>query len=64
MYRRGDLGQVARALRLLNALRGFRRGRTLTELAAEVDVSVRTVRRDLADLEYPLHEPRLSRSAA
>jgi predicted DNA-binding transcriptional regulator YafY len=50
MYRRGDLGQVARALRVLNALRGFRRGRTLAALATEVDVSVRTVRRDLADL--------------
>jgi predicted DNA-binding transcriptional regulator YafY len=50
MYRRGDLGQVARALRVMNALRGFRRGRTLTALADEVDVSVRTIRRDLADL--------------
>lgn len=50
MYRRGDLAQVARAFRVLNALRGFRRGRTLAALAAEVDVSVRTVRRDLADL--------------
>ena len=35
---------------MLNALRGFRRGRTLAALAAEVDVSVRTIRRDLADL--------------
>jgi predicted DNA-binding transcriptional regulator YafY len=50
VYRRGDLGQVARALRIVNALRGFRRGRTLAVLAAEVDVSVRTVRRDIADL--------------
>jgi predicted DNA-binding transcriptional regulator YafY len=50
MYRRGDLGQVARAFRVLNALRGFRRGRTLVALAADVDVSVRTIRRDLADL--------------
>lgn len=50
MYRRGDLGQVARALRIVNALRGFRRGRTLAALATEVDVSVRTVRRDIADL--------------
>jgi proteasome accessory factor B len=50
MYRRGDLGQVARAFRVLNALRGFRRGRTLTALAGEVDVSVRTIRRDIADL--------------
>jgi predicted DNA-binding transcriptional regulator YafY len=50
VYRRGDLSQVARAFRVLNALRGFRRGRTLAALAAEVDVSVRTVRRDLADL--------------
>jgi proteasome accessory factor B len=31
-------------------LRGFRRGRSLVALAAEVDVSVRTIRRDLADL--------------
>jgi proteasome accessory factor B len=50
VYRRGDLGQVARAFRVVNALRGFRRGRTLATLAAEVDVSVRTIRRDLADL--------------
>jgi predicted DNA-binding transcriptional regulator YafY len=50
MYRRGDLGQVARAFCVVNAMRGFRRGRTLAALAAEVDVSVRTIRRDLADL--------------
>jgi predicted DNA-binding transcriptional regulator YafY len=50
VYRRGDLGQVARALRVMDALRGFRRGRTLAELAAEVDVSERTIRRDIADL--------------
>jgi predicted DNA-binding transcriptional regulator YafY len=50
VYRRGDLGQVTRAFRVLNALRGFRRGRKLAALAAEVDVSVRTIRRDLADL--------------
>jgi predicted DNA-binding transcriptional regulator YafY len=50
VYRRGDLGQVARALRVLDALRGFRHGRALSELAAEVGVSERTVRRDLAEL--------------
>jgi predicted DNA-binding transcriptional regulator YafY len=50
MYRRGDIGQVARALRILDALRGFRRGRTLVDLAAIADASVRTVRRDLAEL--------------
>lgn len=38
------------ALRILNALRGFKQGRTLADLAAEVGVSERTVRRDLADL--------------
>lgn len=50
MYRRGEIGAVARALRVLNALRGFKQGRTLADLAAEVGVSERTVRRDLADL--------------
>jgi predicted DNA-binding transcriptional regulator YafY len=50
MYRRGDLGQVARTLRVLDALRGFKRGRLLTDLASEVGCSVRTVRRDLAEL--------------
>lgn len=50
MYRRGDVSQVARAFRILNALRGFRRGRTLSVLAREANVSVRTIRRDVADL--------------
>jgi len=50
MYRRGDLGQVARALRVLDGLRGFKRGRLVAELAAEVGVSERTVRRDLSEL--------------
>jgi predicted DNA-binding transcriptional regulator YafY len=50
MYRRGDLGHTARVLRVLDELRGFRRGRRLAEIAAELRVSERTVRRDLADL--------------
>lgn len=50
MYRRGDGGPIARAFRVLNALRGFRRGRSLGDLAREVDASTRTVRRDLAAL--------------
>ena len=50
MYRRGDLGQIARAYRVVEALRGFRRGRTLQALAKHVDASVRTVRRDIAGL--------------
>lgn len=50
MYKRGDVGAVARAFRVLNALRGFKEGRLLTDLAAAVGVSERTVRRDLADL--------------
>jgi len=50
VYRRGDIGQVARALRILNALRGYKQGRTLAELAGAVGVSERTVRRDLNDL--------------
>jgi len=50
LYRRGDLGHTARTLRVLDELRGFRRGRPLAELARQLDASERTVRRDLADL--------------
>jgi proteasome accessory factor B len=50
VYRRGDLGHAARTLRVLDELRGFRRGRRLSELAKQLDASERTIRRDLADL--------------
>jgi predicted DNA-binding transcriptional regulator YafY len=50
VYRRGDLQHVARVLRVLDELRGFRRGRRLADLAREVGASERTVRRDLTDL--------------
>jgi len=50
VYRRGEVGQTARALRLLDALRGFKHGRTLEELATKLGVSERTVRRDLEEL--------------
>ncbi|HRC58947.1 MAG TPA: transcriptional regulator [Kofleriaceae bacterium] len=49
-YRRGEVGQVARALLVLDALRGFRLGRELSELAQALGVSTRTVRRDLEEL--------------
>jgi predicted DNA-binding transcriptional regulator YafY len=49
-YRRGEVGQVARSLLILDALRGFRRGRPLADLAGVVGVSARTVRRDLEEL--------------
>jgi len=49
-YRRGDLSHTARCLRVLDELRGFRRGRRLGDIAGELRVSERTVRRDLADL--------------
>src|SRR5262249_854475 len=51
MYRRGEIGQVARALRVLDALRGFKRGRWITELAKEIGSSERTIRRDIAELQ-------------
>src|SRR5262245_38094033 len=51
MYRRGDFGQVARALRVLEALRGFKQGRWVSEVAAEVSASERTVRRDIIELQ-------------
>jgi predicted DNA-binding transcriptional regulator YafY len=50
VYRRGDVGQVARALRILDALRGFKHGRLVSELAIEVGTSERTVKRDLEAL--------------
>jgi predicted DNA-binding transcriptional regulator YafY len=50
VYKRGDLNHISRALRVLDELRGFRRGRRLAELAAQLGASERTVRRDLADL--------------
>lgn len=56
MYRRGDLGQVARAVRVLDGLRGFKHGRRLGELAAEVGTSERTVRRDVAALSAAGYE--------
>jgi predicted DNA-binding transcriptional regulator YafY len=51
MYRRRDVGVVTRALRILEALRGFKLGRRISEVAAEVGASERTVRRDLAELQ-------------
>jgi predicted DNA-binding transcriptional regulator YafY len=51
MYRRGEIGQVARALRVLDALRGFKHGRWVSEVAAEIGASERTMRRDIAELQ-------------
>jgi predicted DNA-binding transcriptional regulator YafY len=51
VYRRGDFGQVARALRVWDALRGFKKGRWVTEVAEQLGVSERTVRRDIQDLQ-------------
>jgi predicted DNA-binding transcriptional regulator YafY len=51
MYRRGEIGQVARALNVLGALRGFKHGRLVNEVAAEVGASERTVRRDITELQ-------------
>jgi predicted DNA-binding transcriptional regulator YafY len=50
LYRRGDLNHTSRVLRVLDELRGFRRGRRLSEIAAQLGASERTIRRDLADL--------------
>lgn len=51
MYRKGDFGQVTRALRVWDALRGFKKGRWVTEVAEQLGVSERTVRRDIQDLQ-------------
>jgi predicted DNA-binding transcriptional regulator YafY len=50
LYKRGDLNHVSRTLRVLDELRGFRRGRLLSEIAAQLGASERTIRRDVADL--------------
>jgi len=50
VYKRGDLNHISRALRVLDELRGFRRGRRLSDLATQLQSSERTIRRDLADL--------------
>ena len=61
MYRRGEIGQVARALRVLDALRGFKRGRIVAELAAEVGASERTARRDIGQLQDAGFDIKLSK---
>ena len=61
MYRRGEVSGVARALRVLNALRGYKLGRTLADLAATVGVTERTLRRDLVDLNNAEIEVELTR---
>jgi predicted DNA-binding transcriptional regulator YafY len=50
LYRRGDLNHISRVLRVLDELRGYRRGRRLSEVAAQLGASERTIRRDLVDL--------------
>jgi predicted DNA-binding transcriptional regulator YafY len=50
VYRRGDLNPISRAIRILNALRGYPEGRPIAQLAKEVETSERTVKRDLAAL--------------
>jgi predicted DNA-binding transcriptional regulator YafY len=51
VYRRGELGQIARALRMLDTLRGFKHGRWISDIASEIGASERTVRRDIAELQ-------------
>lgn len=61
MYRRGEYGQVARALRVLDALRGFKHGRWVMEVAKEIGVSERTVRRDISELQDAGYDIEISR---
>jgi len=58
MYRETRIRPVARALRLLDRLTGHKNGISLTDPAAEIDVSVRQVRRDLLQLEQAGHDIR------
>lgn len=54
-YRKGRYSQVARALRILDLLRGHRHGVQLADLAEAVKISVSQVRRDLQALEEAGH---------
>jgi predicted DNA-binding transcriptional regulator YafY len=51
VYRRGDFGQVSRALRVVDELRGFKHGRWVNEIAEALGTSERTVRRDIIELQ-------------
>jgi predicted DNA-binding transcriptional regulator YafY len=51
VYRRGEYGQVSRALRVVDALRGFKQGRWVNEIAEAIGTSERTVRRDIGELQ-------------
>jgi predicted DNA-binding transcriptional regulator YafY len=51
VYRRGDFGQVARALRVVDELRGFKHGRWVNDVADALGTSERTVRRDILELQ-------------
>ena len=51
MYRRGDFGQVSRALRVVDELRGFKHGRWVNDVADALGTSERTVRRDILELQ-------------
>ncbi|MEJ7597339.1 MAG: transcriptional regulator [Kofleriaceae bacterium] len=51
VYRRGEYGQVARALRIVDALRGYKQGRWVNEVAEALGISERTVRRDIGELQ-------------
>ena len=50
MFKKGDFGQVGRAFRVLDALRGYKRGRWVNDVGDLLGVSERTVRRDLEEL--------------
>jgi predicted DNA-binding transcriptional regulator YafY len=51
VYRRGDFGQVSRALRVVDELRGFKHGRWVNDVADALGTSERTVRRDILELQ-------------
>ncbi|MEZ4404269.1 MAG: WYL domain-containing protein [Kofleriaceae bacterium] len=52
MFRRSDAGsKTPRSFRLRDLLIGFKRGRAIVDLATELDVSPRTIKRDLAEME-------------
>jgi len=51
VYRRGDFGQVSRALRVVDELRGYKHGRWVNDVADALGTSERTVRRDIIELQ-------------
>jgi predicted DNA-binding transcriptional regulator YafY len=56
MYRRSEIGKTSRALLVIEALRGMRYGVAITDLASDLGVHEKTIKRDLDELASSSYE--------